>query len=465
MSRPAPKDLAASVSRRLLNRSQQRGEDFNLTLTRYFIERFLFRLSKSAYADRFVLKGAMLFALWAGETYRPTRDVDMLAFGDPLPEWLAGVVRTVCRVPAPPDGVVFDPVVAMEEIDGLRDRGVAIGADNLRISAAAHVVMPWHKVEDKLSEQALGGGKIGTTARGIGPCYGDKARRTTAIRLGQLSDADTLTQKIHLIAAIKDKTFAALYGAEPMDAQAIAEQYVQLGRAFAPMICDTGAILRQAVAAGEPILFEGGQGSMLDVDHGTYPFVTSSSVAACGIPAGAGVPPSAVGEVVGLLKAYSTRVGAGPFPTEQDNDIGQYLRDRGHEYGTTTGRPRRCGWLDAAAARYTCELSGITEVTLALLDVLTGLDELQVCTGYAVDGELLDGYDPGLLDRAECVYETLPGWTEDITACQRFADLPPAAQAYVGRVEELLGRPVGLISVGPERTQTIVHHTQVEGLA
>ena len=363
------------------------------------------------------------------------------------------------------NGVAFDPAVALEEIDHLADRGIPVGPHKLLISKAAHVVMPWHKLQDRLSEEALGGKKIGTTARGIGPCYADKALRTVAIRAGELADADGLRERIGHIGEFKNRLLTGLYGADPLDIGAIADEFVSHGQRLAPLLANTGDLLRQAPGRNERVLFEGGQGSMLDIDHGTFPFVTSSSVTACGVPAGAGVPPSAIGDVIGLLKAYSTRVGAGPFPTEQDNDTGQFLRDRGHEYGTTTGRPRRCGWLDAAAARYTCELSGITEVTLALLDVLTGLDELQVCTGYAVDGELLDGYDPGLLDRAECVYETLPGWTEDITACQRFADLPPAAQAYVGRVEELLGRPVGLISVGPERTQTIVHHTQVEGLA
>jgi adenylosuccinate synthase len=362
------------------------------------------------------------------------------------------------------NGVVFDPVVAMEEIDGLRDRGVAIGPDNLRVSAAAHVVMPWHKVEDKLSEQALGGAKIGTTARGIGPCYGDKARRTTAIRAGQLPDADTLAEKIQLITAIKNKTFAALYDAEPMDAGAITEQYVQLGRTFAPMICDTGAMLRQAVAAGEMILFEGGQGSMLDVDHGTYPFVTSSSVTACGVPSGAGVRPAAVGKVVGLVKSYTTRVGAGPFVTEQDNEIGDYIRQRGQEYGTTTGRPRRCGWLDLFAVRYAADLSGVSEVALALLDVLTGLAEVKICTGYLVDGRKVDVFSPTLFDRAQPIYETLGGWKDDISGCRKFEDLPDHARQYVTRVEEVLDRPVGVISVGADREQTILHHTELKQL-
>jgi len=363
------------------------------------------------------------------------------------------------------NGVAFDPAVALEEIDHLLGRGVSVGPEKLLISRAAQVVMPWHTLQDRLSEEALGGQKIGTTARGIGPCYADKALRSVAIRAAELTDADALRKRILEVGQLKSRLLSSLYGAEAMDLEAIADEFVAYGERLAPMITNTGALLRGAIATGERILFEGGQGSLLDIDHGTFPFVTSSSVTACGVPAGAGVPPSAVGDVVGLLKAYSTRVGAGPFPTEQDNDTGQYLRDRGHEYGTTTGRPRRCGWLDAAAARYTCELSGVTEVTLALLDVLSGLDELNICTGYRVDGQDLSHYDPTTIDRAEAVYETLPGWTEDITACQRFEDLPPAAQAYVQRVEDVLGCPVGLISVGPERSQTIVHHTRVEGLA
>ncbi|MBS3734771.1 MAG: adenylosuccinate synthase [Phycisphaerae bacterium] len=362
------------------------------------------------------------------------------------------------------NGVVFDPPVGLEEIDGLRSRGVDVGGQNLRISTAAHVVMPWHKAADTHSEQALGGRKIGTTARGIGPCYADKANRSTAIRVGDLTCGESLREKVRLICDGKNKVFAALYGAEPLDADAIADEYAAYGQRLAPMIANTGAVLRRAVAAGDRVLFEGGQGSMLDVDHGTFPFVTSSSVSACGVPAGAGVPPRAVGTVVGLLKAYTTRVGAGPFPTEQDNDTGAYLRDRGKEYGTTTGRPRRCGWLDLFAARYAAELSGTDEVALALLDVLTGLDELKLCTGYRVGDEIVEDFDPMQLGASEPVYETLPGWSDEIGDCQTFADLPGEAKAYVDRVEAVLDRPVGVISVGPDREQTIVHHTNVRGL-
>lgn len=363
------------------------------------------------------------------------------------------------------NGVAFDPAVAMEEITALRDRGVKVSAENLRVSSSANVVMPWHKLQDRLSEAKLAKGKIGTTARGIGPCYSDKANRSTAIRAADLKDADVLAQKIRTIGEIKNTIFAALYGADPMDIEQIVSEYTELGQQMADMICNTGGILRNAIAKGECVLFEGGQGTMLDVDHGTYPFVTSSSVSACGVPSGSGVAPSAIGQVVGLIKAYTTRVGAGPFPSEQDNEIGQYLRDRGHEYGTTTGRPRRCGWFDAFAVRYAADLSGVDEFALSLLDVLSGLDEIKVCVGYSVNGQELDMFDPTAMENAECIYETLPGWKEEITECKKFEELPANAQKYVQRVEELLGRRVGFISVGPERTQTIAHHTKVRGLA
>jgi len=358
------------------------------------------------------------------------------------------------------NGVAFDPVVAMEEIEALRQRGVSVGPENLSISSMAHVVMPWHKMHDLLSEQQLGAKKIGTTARGIGPCYSDKANRSTAIRMMELLDEKALAMKIQLVGAIKNSTFQAMYGAEAMDINEIVEQYIQLGRLLKPMVRNTGAMLRQASKDGKSVLFEGGQGCMLDIDHGTFPYVTSSSVSACGVPGGAGVPPSSVGSVVGIMKAYSTRVGAGPFPTELDNEIGERIRQQGREFGTTTGRPRRCGWLDAMVVKYTADLSGVDELALMLLDVLSGMDELKICTGYRIDGREVDQLDPGVLGDFECVYETLPGWSEDITACENFEELPANAKAYVNRVSQLIGRPVGIVSVGPGREQTIAHETK-----
>ena len=362
------------------------------------------------------------------------------------------------------NGVAFDPAVATEEIDHLHQRGIKVDADNLRISTCAQVVMPWHKLQDTLSEKKLGNSKIGTTARGIGPCYADKAIRSTAIRVADLTDPGTLGEKVRRIAAQKNEVFSALYEAEPMDAEAIAAEYAEYGLRLAAMACNTGALLRAAAADGRRTLFEGGQGSMLDVDHGTYPFVTSSSVTACGVPSGTGVPPSAVGTVVGLIKAYTTRVGAGPLPSEQDNDTGQYLREKGHEYGTTTGRPRRCGWFDAFAVRYAADLSGVDEFALSLLDVLAGLDEVKICTGYRTGGRELSLFDPAVMGEAECIYETLDGWHDDITTCGAYAELPEAARRYVDRIEAMLERPVGVISVGPDRKQTIFHNTTIKGL-
>ena len=364
------------------------------------------------------------------------------------------------------NGVAFDPETALKEIDALAQRGVRMSAENLCISSVAHCVMPWHKMQDRLSEESLGGAKIGTTVRGIGPCYSDKANRSTAVRVADLLDEQILADKVARIVEIKNPLFSAVYGSsETLDAAQITADYTAMGKRLAPMVGNAGAILRKATRQGKRVLFEGGQGSMLDIDHGTFPFVTSSSVTACGIPTGTSVSPKDIGTVVGLIKAYTTRVGAGPFPSEQDNDIGNYLRERGHEYGTTTGRPRRCGWFDAFAVRYAADISGVDELALSLLDVLSGLDELQVCTAYRVGETVLEDFDPAVMDRAECVYETLPGWNEDITGCKSFDELPPNAQAYVNRIEELIGRPVGFVSVGPDREATILHHTKISGLS
>lgn len=362
------------------------------------------------------------------------------------------------------NGVVFDPVTAMGEIGQLRGRGIQVSAHNLKISSKAHVVMPWHKIQDAQSEKLLGDGKIGTTARGIGPCYADKANRSTAIRVGDLADQTLLREKIHRIGQAKNRMFQPLFGCEEMDLDAMAEEFCKVGQELSEMICNAPAVLRRAMSQGHRLLFEGGQGSMLDIDHGTFPFVTSSSVSACGISPGTGVSPKDVGRVVGLIKAYTTRVGAGPFPTEQDNETGQYLRERGNEYGTTTGRPRRCGWFDAFAVGYACRLSGVDELALSLLDVLTGLDEIKVCVGYEQNGQAIEDFDPDLMENVTCIYETLPGWQEDITGCKHYEDLPAPARQYVDRIEEITATPVGFISVGPERTQTISHKTKISGL-
>lgn len=364
------------------------------------------------------------------------------------------------------NGVAFDPAVAWEEIEGLRQRGVKVDSTNLKLSACAHVVMPYHKLQDSLNEQMLGGAKIGTTNRGIGPCYADKACRSTAVRLGDLLRPDEFRTRLRGIVETKNRMLSAMHDATPFDADKMADEYIEFGKRMSSMICDTGSLLRKACANGERILFEGGQGAMLDVDHGTYPFVTSSSVTACGIPSGAGVPPKAVGHVIGVAKSYASRVGQGPFPTEQDNEFGDAIRRRGKEFGTTTGRPRRCGWFDAVALRYAADLCGADEIALTvLMDGEEQIDAFRICTAYEFGGRRIDEYDPSLpLDKVSCVYEDWPAWKDPIGTARKFDDLPPEAQAYITRIEQLLGRPIGVISVGPPREATIMHHCALKDL-
>ena len=363
------------------------------------------------------------------------------------------------------NGVAFDPVAGLEEIRLLRGRGVHVDSDNLHISGSAHVVMPYHKLGDRLAEEnAPPERRIGTTGRGIGPCYADKANRSMGIRVCDLLDADRLRERLREILAVKNVVFAALYGVAPLDAEAIWREYAEYGRELAGMVTDTGAMLRGAFARGESICFEGGQGSLLDVDHGTYPFVTSSSVTACGVPAGAGVPPKAVGLVLGVVKSYTSRVGAGPFPTELTDATGDAIRQRGREFGTTTGRPRRCGWFDAVAVRYTAALSGVDELAMMLL--LDGPPEIpvfRVCTAYRYRGREVREFDPALpLEQVECVYEDLPAWTSPIASARRFEELPEAARRYVERIEQLVGRPITILSVGLRREQTIVRNSKLD---
>ncbi len=348
-------------------------------------------------------------------------------------------------------GVVLDPAAVIKEIDGLESRGVTI-AGKLLVSDRAHVVFPWHVAEDKLLDGSLAGGEpIGTTGRGIGPCYRDKVGRSLAIRLGDLYRPEFPAQLMH-IAGLKAK----LLGTE-FDAAAIREEYRQYAERLRPFVCDTTAYLLDAVEAGRAVLFEGAQGALLDVDHGTYPFVTSSNSSGVGISSGSGVPGRWIERVIGVVKAYSTRVGGGPMPTEQDNATGQRIRDRGNEYGTVTRRPRRCGWFDAVAARYTARLSGVDELAVMLLDVLSGFETLEICSAYRIGEKVVTQFPSHADDvkRAEPVYETLPGWHEDLTGVRRFDDLPENARRYLARIGELLGRPVTVVSVGPDRAQTI----------
>ena len=357
------------------------------------------------------------------------------------------------------NGVVLDPEKLLSEVDELTARGVSVTPANLRVSYKAHVVMPWHKAEDAAREIAAGPGGIGTTKRGIGPCYADKMHRTTAVRVADLvGDPQQLRDRIARIGADKSKVFAALYDAPPVDTDALAEQYVGLGARLKPFVDDTGHLLIGAMRAGKRVLFEGAHAALLDVDHGTYPYVTSSNCSALGLFTGAGVPPQSVRQYIGIIKAYSTRVGGGPFPTELVNATGDRIRERGKEYGTTTRRPRRIGWFDAVAVRYAAELCGATSLAVTLLDVLGGLDQIQVCTGYHVGGVDLPSYRTDLqtLAAAEPVYESLPGWAQEISGCQTYAALPAAAKGYVDRLEALVGVPIRLVSVGPERSATLV---------
>jgi len=355
------------------------------------------------------------------------------------------------------NGVVVDAETLLAEIDGLAARGVTVG-EKLRISSKAHLVMDYHKMEDRLSEEALGSAKIGTTIRGIGPCYADKVSRTTALRVADMLNLEKLSEKVQRIVAQKNKYFSAVYGnKELLEAEKIMAKCRVWAAALAPYIVDSTALLHKAWAKGESILFEGAQGTLLDLDHGTFPFVTSSNSSAGGLSAAAGIPAKAIDKFLGVAKAYSTRVGSGPFPSEQDNQIGQYIRDKGHEYGTTTGRPRRCGWFDAVAVSYSIRIGGIDEVVMQHLDTLSGLKELKICTGYKYRGEKLDFFpaEADVLEQVECEYESMEGFNEDITKVEDFDSLPANARKYVQRVEEILQTPITMIGVGPSRKQSL----------
>ena len=367
----------------------------------------------------------------------------------------SGSVRpnTTCVIA---NGVALDPETLLGEIETLAQKEITLNG-RLFISENAHCVMDYHKMEDKLREESLGKNKIGTTVQGIGPCYSDKVGRSYAMRFGNLLDTENLKAKLENIVAYKNKLFSALYNAEPISAEKIYEKCRTFAEKLAPFATDTTQLLHKSIAEGKSILFEGAQGSMLDLDHGTFPFVTSSNSSSLGMPAGCGVPAKIVDKFIGVIKAYTTRVGAGPFPAEQDNDIGQYIRDKGHEYGTTTGRPRRCGFFDAVPVSYGITVGDIDCLALLHLDTLSGLKELKICKAYEIDGQETSFFPTNevKLSKARPVYETVPGWEEEITDVSDFNDLPVNAQNYVCRVEELTGKPVTIIGVGPKRNQTI----------
>lgn len=354
-------------------------------------------------------------------------------------------------------GVVINPPTLLKEIDTLASQGVSV-AKNMMLSDRAHVVFPWHIAEDKAMNEGTGGESIGTTLRGIGPCYRDKVGRSYAVRLGDLFRPDFADRIAHIVAA-KNRVLSALSGEGyvPLDAAAIHSEYAAYGDRLKPFVTDTTAYLLDAVEAGKKLLFEGAQGSLLDIDHGTFPYVTSSNASGVGISSGSGVPGRWIKKVIGVAKAYSTRVGGGPFPTEQNNEVGERIRQLGREYGTTTGRPRRCGWFDAVAVRYTARLSGIDCLSMMMMDVLSQLPEIKVCTAYEINGERTTQFPSHVDDLrlVKPVYETIPGWMQDVTGVRKLSDMPAGARAYLDRISELVGKPVEVVSVGPDRAQTM----------
>jgi len=351
-------------------------------------------------------------------------------------------------------GVVVNPRTLLDEMATLESRGVAM--DKLRVSAAAHVIMPYHVALDGAREAAAGDGMIGTTKRGIGPAYGDRAWRT-GIRMGDLLDPELLRERLTAALAEKNALLERAYDLPAFEFDSLFSDALTWGQRLAPFIADTTQIVQAALARGELVLLEGAQGTLLDLDHGTYPYVTSSNPVAGGACTGGGVGPLQISQVIGVLKAYSTRVGAGPLPTELFDEVGAHLVESGREYGTTTGRRRRCGWLDFVPLRYAVQINSVSSIVLNKLDILSGLAQVKVCVGYRVDGRLVEEWplSAAVLERAAPVYETFEGWTEDIRLCRSVDELPTAARRYVAAIEERAGVPISHISVGPERTQTI----------
>ncbi|QDQ98415.1 adenylosuccinate synthase [Tomitella fengzijianii] len=353
------------------------------------------------------------------------------------------------------NGVVVDPAVLLDELAGLEDRGV--DTSSLLLSADAHLLMPYHVAIDKVTERFLGNKKIGTTGRGIGPCYQDKIARV-GVRAADVLDEKILTQKVEAALELKNQILVKVYNRRALDPQQVVDDVLAQAERFRHRISDTQMTLGAALERGDNVLLEGSQGTLLDVDHGTYPYVTSSNPTAGGAAVGSGIGPTRITTVLGILKAYTTRVGSGPFPTELSDEWGEYLAKHGGEVGVTTGRARRCGWFDAVIARYATRINGITDYFLTKLDVLSGLETVPICVGYEIDGKRVDEWPMTQTDihHAVPVYEELPGWFEDITHMRTFEELPANARRYVERIEELAGAPVSCIGVGPGRDETIV---------
>ncbi len=355
------------------------------------------------------------------------------------------------------NGVVVDPAVLLEEVDNLRSRGFDIGEDRLLISERAHLIMPYHKSVDHAREQFKGDKKIGTTGRGIGPAYEDKATRR-GIRFVDLLDPEGFAEKVHTNLDEKNFYLKNYLSADTLDAQEIIDQYRIYADRLAPHVANVSVIINTAIKEGQHVMFEGAQGTHLDIDHGTYPFVTSSNTLAGNACCGSGVGPKQIDEIIGIVKAYTTRVGAGPFPSELFDDMGDHIQEKGAEFGATTGRRRRCGWLDTVILRNAVRLNGLTGLAITKLDVLDGLESVKICTGYEYQGEIIENFPASLDVLADCqpVYETLPGWAEDITSLRRLEDFPPNARSYLDRIAELAETELHIVSVGPDREQTIV---------
>ncbi|GAB4184856.1 MAG: adenylosuccinate synthase [Calditrichia bacterium] len=360
--------------------------------------------------------------------------------------------NTICVIG---NGVVVDPAALLEEIELLEKEGISVKG-RLFISHKAHLIMPYHKLLDKASEEAMGESKIGTTGRGIGPAYVDKYNRK-GIRIVDLLDKDLFEQKIRENIAEKNKILEKIYGQNPINTDEMVKEYLEYDQLMDPYIKDVSVLINNAIEDGKNILLEGAQGTLLDVDHGTYPYVTSSNPVSGGACIGVGIGPTMIDSVIGVLKAYTTRVGYGPFPTELEGEEGEYFRTVGQEFGATTGRPRRCGWFDAVIARYARRINGITRLAVTKLDVLDQLDEIKICTGYKVDGKEIKEFpaDMKILEKIEPIYETHPGWKEDTSHIKSYDELPENAKKYLQRISELTGAKIAIVSVGQARSQTI----------
>lgn len=353
------------------------------------------------------------------------------------------------------NGVVVDPAVLIQEMDSLAARGIDIS--RLVVSENAHVIMPYHKVLDRVQEEAKGDEKIGTTGRGIGPCYTDKIARF-GLRMADLVDPEALSDRLDLVLPYVNSLLEKVYGDKGFSKQDLIDELSPIAERLRGMVADTSLLVNEALDRGRNVLFEGAQGTLLDIDHGTYPFVTSSSATAGGASTGSGVGPTRIDKVIGIAKSYTTRVGEGPFPSEQKNEVGDWIRVRGNEYGTTTGRPRRCGWFDAVMVRYSVRVNGLTSLALMHLDTLAGLDRVQICVAYAIDGRRVDHFPNNLRVLKQCkpVFEEMDGWKGDLSGARSLDDLPANARRYIDRISELIGIPITVISVGGKRTETIV---------